>query len=92
MQDFVLQQAPAKTTLYHSQKTMALLNDHLSDSAYALRDSTVAIILSLSLGAQVNRDITAACAHASGLRRIIYLRGGLDTFRGNAKLHVKLRV
>jgi hypothetical protein len=91
LQDYILRKPASKTTYFHARKTIALLNEHLSNSVFSLRDSTVAIILGLALSAEVEQDIAAAQAHAMGLRKIIRLRGGLDSFLQNAKLHVKLR-
>lgn len=91
LQDYMLRQSTSKTTYLHAEKTIALLNGHLSDRNFSLRDSTVAIVLGLALSAEVGRDISAAQAHAEGLRKIVWLRGGLDSFLQNAKLHYKLR-
>jgi hypothetical protein len=84
MHDFIMQRPPAKTTYFHLRKTIAFLNERLSDSAVSLRDSTVAVVLTLVELAGVLGDYAAVRAHIAGLQQMVRLRGGL------AKLHIKI--
>jgi hypothetical protein len=90
MNDFMLQRPPSKTTYFHRGKTIALLNEHLSDSAVSLSDSTFGTVINLTLLAELQGDDTAARTHMAGLRRMVRLRGGLEGFRDNVKLHIKI--
>jgi hypothetical protein len=90
MHDFIMQRPPAKTTYFHLRKTIAFLNERLSDSAVSLRDSTVAVVLTLVELAGVLGDYAAVRAHIAGLQQMVRLRGGLEGFRDNTKLHIKI--
>jgi len=90
--DFILNRPPAKATYFHLRKTIASLNEHLSDSAAYLWDSTFAVVVILAMLADVFGDAGAARAHIAGLQRMIHLRGGLESFHQNTKLHIKIRL
>lgn len=90
--DFFMNRPPARATYFHLRKTIANLNEHLSDSAVYLWDSTVAVVVILAMLADVFGDYGAVRAHIAGLQQIIRLRGGLESFRENTKLHIKIRM
>ncbi|KAI0401042.1 hypothetical protein F4802DRAFT_446180 [Xylaria palmicola] len=73
---------------YHHTKTLSLLRDRLDsdDGAMQLSNSTVAVILTLAGQAFCTGDLKTAMKHMEGIRRIVGLRGGFGTFKGNEKL------
>jgi hypothetical protein len=73
MHDFIMQRPLAKTTYFHLRKTIAFLSERLSDSAVSLRDSTVAVVVTLILLADI---LDAVKAHIAGLQQMVRLRGG----------------
>ena len=89
--DFIMQRPFAKTTYFHLKKTIAFLNKRLSDSAVSLQDSTVAVAITLAGSADISGDYAAARAHIEGLKQMVRLRGGLEGFRDDTKLRIKIR-
>lgn len=89
--DMALQRPFGRQTYHHLRKTIGLLNEHLSrGGAATVNDAIVAVVMTLTMVADMLGDQTAVRAHLDGLRRMVRLRGGLDDFRGNTKLHIKL--
>lgn len=91
-QDFVCKQSITPGTYSHLRKTIALLNDNLSsnDSAVSIRDSTLSTVIMLAMFSCMMNDHNGAKAHVAGLREMVRLRGGLEAFRDNSKLYIKL--
>ncbi|OIW26042.1 hypothetical protein CONLIGDRAFT_516779 [Coniochaeta ligniaria NRRL 30616] len=79
---------PSKTTYYHMGRTITSLNEKLARSE--LHDSTVAVVSSLAIASAILTDYNAARAHFAGLQQIVQLRGGLEAFRHNLGLYIKL--
>lgn len=90
MRDVALQRKPHKTTYTLLRRTIAELNSDLSDSTSQLQDSTVAVVLSLAMLTSAMGDVKAAEVHQRGLQRMVEIRGGVDGFRDNTRLHMKL--
>lgn len=90
LNDFILQRTPTRTTYIHLKSTIAFLNKHLSDSVISLQDSTVAVVITLAMLADVLGDYSTVRTHMAGLQRMIRLRGGLQGFCNNSKLHIKI--
>jgi hypothetical protein len=88
IQDFLLKREQAKATSVHLRKAISHLNKNLSDDSLSLSDATIAVIISLSIASCISKDYVATTAHAAGLREIVRLRGGLDSFGGNPQLQV----
>ncbi|KAL2784176.1 hypothetical protein BJX66DRAFT_330149 [Aspergillus keveii] len=90
--DITQQRAPTPATLYHMQRTIRLLNESLSspDRMVSVRDSTVAVVIILTIFSCMMGDGSGASAHVAGLQQIIRVRGGLHTFGSDAKLFMKL--
>ncbi|KAI0530007.1 hypothetical protein GGR58DRAFT_525495 [Xylaria digitata] len=89
--DVVLPKRPShdsKHILYHYHKTVSLLRRRLlfDDDEIRLSNNTVSVILTLASQAFSTGDLKLALHHMRGIRRIIDLRGGLSTFKGNEKL------
>jgi hypothetical protein len=88
IQDFLLQRKPSKATTFHLRKAISQLNRNLSHKALSLSDTTIGVVISLSIASLIAADDGAVSAHGAGLRRMIRLRGGLDGFRHNPQLQV----
>lgn len=72
------------------RRTIALLQDSIDNEAQQLADPTAAVVVSLAMTADLVGDDEAFRTHFEGLRKIIRLRGGLDSFRSNCKMQVKI--
>ncbi|KAI1842911.1 hypothetical protein JX266_010929 [Neoarthrinium moseri] len=90
MEDYMMNESSSSLTLSHLRSTIKNLNANLSDTVLSQCDSTVAVIITLAMVAGMFDDQASALAHVAGLKRIVQLRGGLDGFRHNAKLHIKI--
>jgi hypothetical protein len=88
VRDFLLKREPSKTTSFHLRKAISQLNKNLSDETLSLSDVNIAVVISLSIVSCISKDYVATTAHATGLREIVRLRGGLDSFVNNPQLQV----
>jgi hypothetical protein len=86
IRDFLLQQETSAITTFHLIRVITQLNKRLSDADLSLTDSTVAVIISLCMASSITNNYKAMAAHSVGLRKIVNLRGGLDSFRRNPTL------
>ena len=71
-------------------KTITSLNNQLSDPDLVIQDSTVIVVLFLVLMADILQDQAAVKAHAEGLQKLVLARGGIEAFRHDTKLYMKL--
>ena len=79
-------------TLHHHHKALSLLRERLlygNDDA-RLSNNTVSVVLGLAGHAFWTGDSRSATNHLEGMRKIVNLRGGLNTFRDNEKLLVEI--
>jgi hypothetical protein len=90
IQDFLAHQPLSKTALHHLRKTLALLNERLSDGDSFQMDSTIWIILTLAMTAGFFQDFAATGTHIAGLRKVIHLRGGRQFLEERPKMQFKL--
>lgn len=76
----------------HCLKTIQLLRQRLlfGEQKAKLSDSTISAIMTLAMSAYKTGDYETAKQHMQGLDRIIGLRGGLDTLKGNGKLMAEI--
>lgn len=88
--DFALRQPLTVTTKRHLSKTLLCLNQRLDTNDACLVDSTMYIVMTLSLLASMFGDHTAANTHMSGLEQIMHLRSGRESLRRNSKLQFKI--
>lgn len=79
--------------MLHFQKGLRILRERLlsNNDAARLSDSTISVVLKLANAAHFDGDYEASRQHMEGLRKIVDLRGGLDTFKGNKLLSEMLR-
>ncbi|KAL2841722.1 hypothetical protein BJY01DRAFT_217129 [Aspergillus pseudoustus] len=77
--DVTQQRSVSPATLYHLQKTIEILKLSLSnpDRSVALRDTTIGVVITLTLVSCMINDRVSARAHLNGLRQMIKLRGEL---------------
>ncbi|TIC89883.1 hypothetical protein CH35J_012316 [Colletotrichum higginsianum] len=80
----------SKRTNFHVWRTLKLLNKHITDKDLALADSTIATVVSMCMVSEIFGDRDGATAHVRGLRRIVELRGGIESFGHNLQLQVKI--
>lgn len=88
VRNLLLNREPSKTPSFHLRKAISQLNKNLSDESLSLSDTNIAVIISLSMASCISQDYVSTSAHAAGLREIVRLRGGLDSFHGNPQLQV----
>jgi hypothetical protein len=76
----------------HFMKTIRLLRERLllEEEQAKFSDSTVLVVLTLAMIAHHIGEYKSAKHHLEGLRKIVNLRGGLDSFRHNSKLLIEI--
>ncbi|KAF2812776.1 uncharacterized protein BDZ99DRAFT_507057 [Mytilinidion resinicola] len=76
----------------HLLKTLRILRERFAqdDDQARLSFTTLAAVMSIAGHALVTGDTKAAKNHIEGLHKIVTLRGGVTTFRPNAKLLVEI--
>jgi hypothetical protein len=72
------------------RRSLQLLQGRIDDADRQLEDATTAIVIVLCLTAEMLGDEAAFQMHFEGLARIVRLRGGVDSFRSNCKMQVKI--
>jgi hypothetical protein len=79
--------------LLHFQKGLSLLRHRLlgDDNESKISDSTMGVVLKLAGVAHFDGDHNASKHHMEGLRKMVDLRGGLETFIGRIFLTEMLR-
>jgi hypothetical protein len=75
---------------YHLCQTFTFINQRLSNKALALHDTTIFVVATLVIFSTYLRDYATAMIHMKGLRRMVELRGGLESFRYHPRLYTKL--
>ncbi|POS78047.1 hypothetical protein DHEL01_v203562 [Diaporthe helianthi] len=80
----------SERTKYHSYKTIKELNKHLADPQLALTDSTTTAVMAMALVAECFGDVVSAHIHVMGLKRIVELRGGIESYASKPLLQAKL--
>ncbi|KAE9570553.1 hypothetical protein CGMCC3_g13368 [Colletotrichum fructicola] len=90
LHDWLLGSKRSKKTNYHICKSLTYLNENIASKEMAIADSTVATIVTMSMVAEMFGDHAASAAHVAGLRQIVKLRGGIESFRHNLQLFAKI--
>jgi Fungal specific transcription factor domain len=72
---------PSNLTRLHLSKAVGRLKKNITTAGSTIKDATVASIVSLCVASFVSFDSAAMAVHGNGLREIIRLRGGLNSFR-----------
>ncbi|TDZ38563.1 hypothetical protein C8035_v004821 [Colletotrichum spinosum] len=80
----------SKRTQLHLYRTIHELNKRLADPTTALTDSTTTVVMAMALIAECFGDVESAHMHVVGLKRIVGLRGGIESFADKPQLQAKL--
>ncbi|RKK59251.1 hypothetical protein BFJ69_g17323 [Fusarium oxysporum] len=80
----------SKRTEFHSYMTIHELNKQLADPKTALTDSTTTVVMGMALIAVCFGDVESAHMHVMGLKQIVGLRGGIESFANKPQLQAKL--
>ncbi|OJJ05859.1 hypothetical protein ASPVEDRAFT_45322 [Aspergillus versicolor CBS 583.65] len=80
----------SRRTEFHAYRMIRELNEQLSDPKTALTDSTTIVVMALALIAESFGDVQSAHMHMMGLKKIIDLRGGIESFASHPLLQSKL--
>ncbi|KAK4228103.1 hypothetical protein QBC38DRAFT_476161 [Podospora fimiseda] len=79
-----------KLSLQHLNSAMHNLRQTLAESSQTPTDSTLAVVVTLSMMSDVMQDYDAAKKHVEGLYQLIQMRGGIRTLQYNPQLQVKV--
>ncbi|KFA81238.1 hypothetical protein S40288_10426, partial [Stachybotrys chartarum IBT 40288] len=71
-------------------RTIRYLQHRVQDPEKQLSDSTITLVLSLAMMAELTGDDAAFEQHVGGLTKIVQLRGGLETFKNHNILRIKI--
>ncbi|CAH0054446.1 unnamed protein product [Clonostachys solani] len=90
IQEFLLATQRSKHTMLCIRTAISQLNKTLSIHNTSLSNANIANVIALTLAALVANDHLSMSIHGNGLRRMVYLRGGFESFRGNPQILVVL--
>ncbi|KAK6079207.1 hypothetical protein SCUP234_05760 [Seiridium cupressi] len=78
--------------LVHFSEALSILQKRLdgSDDALSVSDTTILIVVGLTMVATALGDFETAAKHLSGLHKMVALRGGLSSFQGKKLLQAKI--
>ncbi|KAK4244159.1 hypothetical protein C7999DRAFT_44144 [Corynascus novoguineensis] len=77
--------------LHHLAKALRLLQESLNDRKKAVDISTMAVVTSLAMAAAITGDLETAAKHMDGLKKIVELRGGLQSLAMASMIEHKAR-
>ncbi|KAH7144194.1 hypothetical protein B0J13DRAFT_622758 [Dactylonectria estremocensis] len=82
----------SKTALSHLVTSLAILRKRLAcgDTAQVISDTTILVVVGLTITATALGDLETAVQHIKGLQKIVTLRGGISVFEGNKTLQTKI--
>ncbi|RKK31976.1 hypothetical protein BFJ66_g15124 [Fusarium oxysporum f. sp. cepae] len=78
------------TSLPFKHETIHELNKQLANPTTALTDSTITVVMGMALIAECFGDVESAHMHMMGLKQIVGLRGGIESFANKPQLQAKL--
>ncbi|KAF2498479.1 hypothetical protein BU16DRAFT_536502 [Lophium mytilinum] len=86
------QKENSKMALYHLVKALAILQQRLGsgDDELSTSDSTILVIVGLTLAATGLGDLETAVNHLNGLYKMVLLRGGISALQWNRSLQAKI--
>jgi hypothetical protein len=81
-----------KTALTHFVRASAILQQRLAgnDNELSTSDSTILVVLGLTMAATSLGDLETALKHIKGLHKMVKIRGGISAFQGNRQLQPKI--
>ncbi|WQF87748.1 Putative fungal transcription factor [Colletotrichum destructivum] len=80
----------SERTRYHSYRTIHELNKQLAHAKTAVTESTTTVVMAIALMAGCFGDTASAHMHMMGLKRIVELRGGIESYSSYPLLQAKL--
>lgn len=80
----------SERTRYHSYRTIHELNKQLAHAKTAVTESTTTVVMAIALMAGCFGDTDSAHMHMMGLKRIVELHGGIQSYSGLPLLQAKL--
>ncbi|KAK6215244.1 hypothetical protein QIS74_08263 [Colletotrichum tabaci] len=80
----------SERTRYHSYRTIHELNKQLAHAKTAVTESTTTVVMAVALMAGCFGDTDSAHMHMMGLKRIVELHGGIQSYSGLPLLQAKL--
>lgn len=82
----------SKTALAHFVNSLTILQQRLagSNDELSTSDSTILVVVGLTMAATALGDLQTALQHLIGLRKIVTLRGGILALKGNRLLQTKI--
>lgn len=77
---------------FHYAQTLQLLQARFneSDQTSAISDSTIMVVITLAMAAELTEDFAAVANHFKGLEKIVSLRGGVRALNTNNNIQVKV--
>ena len=89
--DLALGHTYGRLARVHLGKALFHLQRSLDNRNEAIELSTIAVVAALATAAIIARDVEAAVAHMDGLRRMVELRGGFQSFGSDSMIEHKAR-
>lgn len=82
----------SKIALVHLVNALAILQQRLAgnDKEQSISDSTILVVIGLTMTATALGDLEAAQNHLRGLYKMVMLRGGISAFKENRSLQPKI--
>lgn len=88
--DFAREAKFGTKTIQHLNKALHLLRENLAVTEYAISDSTISTVLTLTWFSDMLDNSDAAQKHMKGLYHLVSLRGGIQALRHNLELQSKI--
>jgi hypothetical protein len=88
--DCLSDSGPSYNQIQHAHRTLVLLQQRLDDSQLSTSDTTICVVVSLTMMTAFMGDHDAARRHMIGLYKMVELRGGIMAFTDHGLLQVKI--
>ncbi|KAK3990681.1 hypothetical protein QBC44DRAFT_324597 [Cladorrhinum sp. PSN332] len=88
--DWAHERKIGKLTIQHLNSAMNNLRQTLAECPQTPTDSTMAVVVTLSMMADMLQDYDAARKHIEGLYQLIKMRGGIRALQYNPQLQIKV--
>jgi hypothetical protein len=74
----------------HANETLFILQQRLFDDQLSISDATICVVICLVMTSAVVGDRESASKHMAGLYKMVELRGGVEAFKENAQVQLKM--
>ncbi|KAK4166281.1 hypothetical protein QBC43DRAFT_233681 [Cladorrhinum sp. PSN259] len=88
--DWARDQKISRSSFEHLNLAMTNLRQSLATASQAPSDSTMAVVVTLTLMSDVLQDHDAGRKHIEGLYHLVQMRGGIRTLQDNPQLQIKV--